>query len=103
MQQAPQYPQRQAIMQGHQMQPGQQAYPMAYQNAGYDKFANNPCSLSVSTIFSPVLCCAVPANYAKIAAVHASIAPASQMGTYPWNWEAIQSSTRKQGQPLRHA
>ena len=34
MQRAQQYPQRQALMQGHPMQPGQQAYPMAYQNPG---------------------------------------------------------------------
>lgn len=31
MQQAQPYQQRQMLMQGHQAQPGQQAYPMAYQ------------------------------------------------------------------------
>ena len=50
MQQAPQYPQRQAIMQGHQMQPGQQAYPMAYQNAGYVMSANT----AVPKAFIPI-------------------------------------------------
>ena len=57
MQQAPQYPQRQAMMQGHQMQPGQQAYPLAYQNAGCDKCAEIPCSLKVFIAsFNPVSC-----------------------------------------------
>ena len=34
MQQAQQFPQRQPMMQAHQIQPGQQGYPIAYQNAG---------------------------------------------------------------------
>ena len=96
MQQAPQYPQRQAIMQGHQMPPGQQAYAMAYQNAGY----GNPAGMVVSTIqFCGATCLQL---HPEVAAKHAPSASSTLGRCLPWNWEAIQDVKMEVRLACRH-